>query len=105
MVRNLVKPGITVWAQVNGREELSLEDKVVLEKEYLEKKSIWLDLKIILLTFTRTFNRYQKMQVRFLTNSTVWLLKDQKSEAVSPVHDRSEVRREKGEDVKCVIVK
>jgi len=48
-------PGLTGWAQINGRDELSLEDKVALEKEYLEKKSILLDLKIILLTFTRTF--------------------------------------------------
>ena len=48
-------PGLTGWAQINGRDELSLEDKVALEKEYLEKKSISFDLMIILLTFIRTF--------------------------------------------------
>ena len=48
-------PSLTGWAQINGRDEISLKDKVALEKEYLEKKSILLDLKIILLTFTRTF--------------------------------------------------
>ena len=48
-------PGLTGWAQINGRDELSLKDKVALEKEYLEKKSLLFDLKIILLTFTRTF--------------------------------------------------
>lgn len=48
-------PGLTGWAQINGRDELSLEDKVALEKEYLEKKSFWFDMKIILLTFTNIF--------------------------------------------------
>ncbi len=45
-------PGITGWAQVNGRDEISIEEKVKLEKEYLERKSFWFDLKIIVLTFT-----------------------------------------------------
>jgi O-antigen biosynthesis protein WbqP len=46
-------PGITGWAQVNGRDEISLEEKVGFEKEYLERKSFWFDLKIIVLTFTK----------------------------------------------------
>ena len=48
-----LKPGITGWAQINGRDELSLEAKVAYEKEYLERKSFLFDLKIIILTFTR----------------------------------------------------
>ncbi|OGS71658.1 MAG: capsular biosynthesis protein [Flavobacteria bacterium RIFCSPLOWO2_12_FULL_35_11] len=48
-----LKPGITGWAQINGRDELSLEDKVAYEKEYLERKSFLFDLKILVLTFTR----------------------------------------------------
>lgn len=47
-----LKPGITGWAQVNGRDELELEVKVAFEKEYLEKKSLLFDLKIIVKTFT-----------------------------------------------------
>ena len=47
-------PGLTGWAQINGRDELSLPDKVALEKEYLQKKSLLFDLKIILLTITNT---------------------------------------------------
>lgn len=47
-----LKPGITGWAQVNGRDELSLEDKVRFEKEYLEKKSLSFDIQIIIKTFT-----------------------------------------------------
>lgn len=46
-------PGITGWAQVNGRDELSLEDKVKYEKEYLNRKSLGFDLKIIVMTFTK----------------------------------------------------
>ena len=45
-------PGITGWAQVNGRDELSLEQKVALEKEYLSKKSLSIDFQILIKTFT-----------------------------------------------------
>lgn len=47
-----LKPGITGWAQINGRDEISLEEKVSLEKAYLARKSFWFDMKIIVLTFT-----------------------------------------------------
>ena len=45
-----LKPGITGWAQINGRDEISLEEKVKLEKEYLQHKSFWFDVKIIIKT-------------------------------------------------------
>jgi O-antigen biosynthesis protein WbqP len=47
-----LKPGITGWAQVNGRDEISIEKKVALEKEYLKKKSFLFDAYIIFKTFT-----------------------------------------------------
>ena len=47
-----LKPGITGWAQINGRDEISIEFKVALEKEYLERKSVWFDLVIVVKTFT-----------------------------------------------------
>jgi O-antigen biosynthesis protein WbqP len=47
-----LKPGITGWAQINGRDEISIEDKVVLEKVYLERKSFIFDIYIIFKTFT-----------------------------------------------------
>lgn len=47
-----LKPGITGWAQINGRDEISIEAKVSLEKEYLERKSVWFDLVIVVKTFT-----------------------------------------------------
>jgi len=43
-------PGITGWAQVNGRDELSIPEKVKYDEYYLKHKSFILDLKIILLT-------------------------------------------------------
>ncbi len=46
-----LKPGITGWAQINGRDEIAIEDKVAFEKEYNERKSLWFDLKIIVFTF------------------------------------------------------
>lgn len=52
-----LKPGITGWAQINGRDEISIETKVALEKEYLQKKSFWLDIKIILKTVTNVLFR------------------------------------------------
>ncbi len=47
-----LKPGITGWAQVNGRDEISIQDKVAFEVDYLQKKSFFFDGKIILKTFT-----------------------------------------------------
>lgn len=44
-------PGLTGWAQINGRDEIALEEKVRLDKEYLEIRGFWLDIKIIFLTF------------------------------------------------------
>jgi O-antigen biosynthesis protein WbqP len=47
-----LKPGITGWAQINGRDEISIEAKVALEKEYLDRRSVWFDLVILGKTFT-----------------------------------------------------
>ena len=47
-----LKPGITGWAQINGRDEISIVQKVQLEQEYLYRKSFLFDLEIIIKTFT-----------------------------------------------------
>jgi O-antigen biosynthesis protein WbqP len=47
-----LKPGITGWAQINGRDEISIKAKVALEKEYLQRKSFLFDITIIIKTFT-----------------------------------------------------
>ncbi|MDC0470439.1 sugar transferase [Candidatus Pseudothioglobus singularis] len=46
-------PGITGWAQVNGRDELSIPDKVALDVEYLNLQSFWFDIKILWMTFLK----------------------------------------------------
>ena len=50
-------PGLTGWAQINGRDELPIPQKVALDIEYLKKKSVLFDLKIILLTVLRVIRR------------------------------------------------
>ena len=50
-----LKPGITGWAQINGRDDISIEKKVQLEQEYLQTRSFLLDLEIIVKTFTNVF--------------------------------------------------
>ena len=47
-----LKPGITGWAQINGRDELSIPEKVKLEQEYMNKKSTLFEIEIIIKTFT-----------------------------------------------------
>jgi O-antigen biosynthesis protein WbqP len=47
-----LKPGITGWAQINGRDEISIEEKVKLDQAYLSTKSFLFDLKILFKTFT-----------------------------------------------------
>ena len=51
-------PGITGWAQVNGRDELSIPEKVALDIEYLNRQSFWFDVKILWLTFIKVIKRY-----------------------------------------------
>jgi len=50
-------PGITGWAQVNGRDELPIPDKVALEVEYLDRQSFWFDMKILWMTFLKVVRR------------------------------------------------
>jgi O-antigen biosynthesis protein WbqP len=47
-----LKPGITGWAQINGRDDISIEKKVQLEQEYLHRKSFLFDIEIVIKTFT-----------------------------------------------------
>lgn len=50
-------PGLTGWAQVNGRDELPIPMKVLYEVEYLNRKTFWFDIKILILTFFRVIKR------------------------------------------------
>jgi len=55
--RHEVRPGITGWAQVNGRNALSWDEKFQLDVWYVDHQSVWLDLKILLLTVRKVLAR------------------------------------------------
>lgn len=50
-------PGLTGWAQINGRDELPIPDKVALDAEYLRRQSLWFDIRILALTAIRVIRR------------------------------------------------
>ena len=50
-------PGITGWAQINGRDELLILDKVKLEVEYMERQSLWFDVKILWITLVKIISQ------------------------------------------------
>lgn len=52
-----VRPGITGWAQVNGRDNISIENKALLDKEYVEKQSLKFDIKIFFMTIHQVLRR------------------------------------------------
>ena len=54
---NQLMPGLTGWAQVNGRDELSIPEKVALDAEYLERRSFWFDMRILWMTFLKVVKR------------------------------------------------
>ena len=55
--RHNVRPGVTGWAQVNGRNSLTWKDKFRYDIEYVNSISFWLDLKIVFITIKKVFKR------------------------------------------------
>lgn len=55
--RHEVRPGVTGWAQINGRNSLSWDEKFELDVWYVENQTIWLDIKILLLTMWKVIRR------------------------------------------------
>ncbi len=55
--RHEVRPGVTGWAQVNGRNALGWEEKFALDVWYVDNQSLWLDIKVILLTIKKVLVR------------------------------------------------
>jgi sugar transferase EpsL len=52
-----LKPGVTGWAQVNGRNLLTWEEKFALDVWYVDHHSFWLDMRIVVMTFFKVFAR------------------------------------------------
>jgi O-antigen biosynthesis protein WbqP len=49
-------PGLTGWAQINGRDELAIPQKIDLDVEYLNHQSLWMDIKILWLTVVKVIS-------------------------------------------------
>ena len=54
---HVLYPGVTGWAQVNGRDELEIPEKVEFDRQYVDKRSIFMDIKIVFMTFIKVFKR------------------------------------------------
>jgi O-antigen biosynthesis protein WbqP len=54
---HMIRPGLTGWAQINGRDELPLPEKVKLDSDYLRRQSLGFDLKVIMLTVLKVVRR------------------------------------------------
>ena len=67
MRRHEVKPGITGWAQINGRNAISWEEKFELDVWYVDNQSFWLDIRIILLTIWKVMKREGVSHKQFAT--------------------------------------
>ncbi len=64
-------PGITGWAQINGRDSISLEEKVALEKYYLDNQSLALDLKILWRTLFKVSGRPERVSLNKIPTEIV----------------------------------
>jgi O-antigen biosynthesis protein WbqP len=54
---NMLTPGITGWAQVNGRDSLPISEKVKLDEWYLKNRSFWLDIKVVVMTVVKVLRK------------------------------------------------
>jgi O-antigen biosynthesis protein WbqP len=54
---NVLLPGLTGWAQVNGRDELPIPEKVKFDVEYLQRQSVWYDMRILWMTLVKVLKR------------------------------------------------
>jgi len=54
---HVLTPGLTGWAQINGRDELPIPQKVALDVIYMQQRSFWFDLKIVILTFLKVLKK------------------------------------------------
>ena len=55
--RHEIRPGLTGWAQINGRNSLSWDEKFALDVWYVDNRSFWLDIKVLFLTLLKVLNR------------------------------------------------
>ncbi|RYD70249.1 MAG: sugar transferase [Verrucomicrobiaceae bacterium] len=91
--RHEVHPGITGWAQVNGRSAISWEDKFALDVWYVDNRSLWLDIKILILTAINVASRRDvtPQDIKLMPNfvGSLAALEDENRDPSEPVADRS----------------
>lgn len=68
---NCIRPGVTGWAQINGRDELEIPEKVEFDSYYAHNQSIWFDIKIIFITFYKAFLGYGVKEGKKETSTSV----------------------------------
>ena len=61
-IRHAVRPGLTGWAQINGRNAVSWDDKFRMDMEYVEKMSLWFDIKVLFMTVAKVVKRSDIIQ-------------------------------------------
>ena len=66
---HVLYPGVTGWAQVNGRDELEIPDKVEFDRQYVERRSIFMDIKIVFMTVVKVFKKEGIVEGSKATNS------------------------------------
>lgn len=54
---HVLYPGVTGWAQINGRDELEIPDKVEFDRQYVERRNIFMDIKIVFITVVKVFKK------------------------------------------------
>jgi lipopolysaccharide/colanic/teichoic acid biosynthesis glycosyltransferase len=84
--RHEIKPGITGWAQVNGRNAITWEDKFKLDVWYVDNQSLWLDLKIIGMTVLKVLKREGISQEGQATMSEFYSQKDEENSLATDPH-------------------
>ena len=84
--RHEVKPGITGWAQVNGRNAITWDDKFKLDVWYVDNQSIWLDLKIIGMTILKVLKREGISQEGQATAEEFYPRKDDENKLATDPH-------------------
>lgn len=65
---HVLYPGVSGWAQVNGRDELEILDKVEFDRQYLENRSVILDIKIVFMTLFKVFKKEGIVEGKMATN-------------------------------------
>lgn len=88
--RHSVKPGITGWAQINGRNSIDWETKFALDLWYVEHRSLWLDLKILAITFWKVLTGHGISSSGHATMPDFWGTDAHPANVADPRHDRTQ---------------